>query len=186
MFFPYRKWSRYFDVWDGDGRPYAIRRFIASLPPWFKSGISLAHHPNMSVSMYFSTLKRYKQFMKWLKRKQRNLMRKYEAFFTTEYAEAYTEAVALINEYSEMFSPKEFDIFLGLPANKVTPMHFQKVANLLPRLQGQQNPPELVECAAKLQRVMLEQYNKMPPNEQVLWLLEDINVIQRGRQCPFL
>ena len=113
-------------------------------------------------------------------------MRKYEAFFTTEYAEAYTEAVALINEYSEMFSPKEFDIFLGLPANKVTPEHFKDVADLLSRLQGQQNPPELVECAAKLQRVMLEQYNKMPPNEQVLWLLEDINVIQRGRQCPFL
>jgi hypothetical protein len=170
----------FFDVWDGDGRPYAIQRFIASLPPWFKSGISLVHHPNMSVSMCFSSLKRYKQFVKWLRRKQRKLMCRYEAFFTTENEEAYAEAVALINEYSEMFSAREFDIFLGLPANKVTPEHFEDVADLLSRLQGSQNPPELVERAAKLQRVMMEQYNKMPPNEQVLRLLEDMNVILRG------
>jgi hypothetical protein len=107
-------------------------------------------------------------------------MCRYEAFFTTENEEAYAEAVALINEYSEMFSAREFDIFLGLPANKVTPEHFEDVADLLSRLQGSQNPPELVERAAKLQRVMMEQYNKMPPNEQVLRLLEDMNVILRG------
>lgn len=53
--------------------------------------------------------------MKWLKRKQRKLMRQYEAFFSTEYVEAYAEAVALINEHSGMFSAKEFAIFLGLP-----------------------------------------------------------------------
>jgi hypothetical protein len=177
----------FFDVWDGDGdgRPYAIQRFIARIPPWFKSGISLVHHPNMSVSICFSSLKRYKQFVKWLRRKQRNLMRQHEAFFTTE---AYAEAVALIYKHSDMFSPTDFAIFLGLYDDKVTPVHFQKVADLLLRLQGPQNPPELVECAATLQRVMLEQYNKMPPNEQVLRLLEDMNVIQCGlnRQCPFL
>ena len=70
----------------------------------------------------------------------------------------------------------------------MTPAHFKKVANLLSRLQGQQNPPELVKRAATLQRVMLEQYNKMPPNEQALSLLKNMNVIQCGlrRQCPFL
>lgn len=70
----------------------------------------------------------------------------------------------------------------------MTPAHFKKVANLLPRLQGPRNSPELVECAATLQRVMLEQYNKMPPNEQILSLLEDMNVIRCGltRCCPFL
>ena len=105
-------------------------------------------------------------------------MRQYEAFFSTEIEKAYTDAVALINEYSDMFSPKDFAIFLGLPANKATPAHFQRVAYLLPRLQGPQNPPNLVECAATLQRVMLEQYDEMPPNEQILSLLEDMNVIQ--------
>ena len=40
----------FFDVWDGDGMPYAIQRFIASLPPWFKSGISLSpRHVNQHV-----------------------------------------------------------------------------------------------------------------------------------------
>jgi len=185
MFFSSKKLSLFFDVWDGDGRPYAIQRFIASLPPWFKSGISLVNHPNMSVSICFSSLKRYKQFVKWLRRKQRKLMRQYEAFFTTE---AYTAAVALINKHSGMFTSDDFAIFLGLPDDKVSPAHFKKVADLLPRLQGPQNPPELVECAATLQRVMLEQYNKMPPNEQVLRLLEEMNVIRYGliSQCPRL
>ena len=116
-------------------------------------------------------------------------MIQYEAFFTTEYVEAYAAAVDLINKHSGMFTSDDFAIFLGLPDDKVTPAHFKEVADLLPRLQGPQNPPELVECAATLQRVMLEQYNKMPPNEQVLRLLEDMNVIRCGlnrRQCPFL
>ena len=116
-------------------------------------------------------------------------MIRYNAFFTTEINKAYTDAVALINEYSNMFSPKDFAIFLGLPANKVTPAHFQRVAELLFRLQGPHNPPELVECATALQRVTLEQYDEMPPNEQILCLVEDMNVIKYGltrRQCPFL
>jgi hypothetical protein len=186
MFFPSKKLSLFFDVWDG--MPYAIHRFIARIPPWFKSGISRVQHLNMSVSMYFSSLKRYKQFMKWLKRKQRNLMRQYEAFFTTENKEAYAEAVALINEHSNLFSPNDFAIFLGLRDDKVTPAHFQRVVELLPRLQGPRNPPELVERATAMQRVVLEQYDKMPPNEQILCLLEEINVIRYGliRQCPFL
>ena len=115
MFFPSKKLSQFFDVWDGDGMPYPIQRFIASLPPWFKWGISVVRHLNMSVSIYFSSLERYTQFVKWLKRKQRKLMRRYEAFFTTDNEEAYAAAVALISEYSYMFSAKEFAIFLGLP-----------------------------------------------------------------------
>jgi hypothetical protein len=188
MFFSSKKLSLFFDVWDGNGMPYTIKRFISSLPPWFKSGISVVQHPNMSVSMYFSSLERYTQFVKWLKRKQRNLMRRYEAFFTTENEEAYTAAVALINKHSGMFTSDDFAIFLGLPDDKVSPAHFKDVADLLSRLQGPQNPPELVERADKLQRVMMEQYNKMPPNEQILSLLEDMNVIRCGlnRQCPFL
>jgi hypothetical protein len=115
-------------------------------------------------------------------------MRRYEAFFTTENEEAYTAAVALINKHSGMFTSDDFAIFLGLPDDKVSPAHFKDVADLLSRLQGPQNPPELVERADKLQRVMMEQYNKMPPNEQILSLLEDMNVIRCGlnRQCPFL
>ena len=188
MFFSFKKFSLFFDVWDGDGRPYAIQRFIASLPPWFKSGISLVRHPNMSVSMYFSSLKRYNQFVKWLRRKQGKLMIQYNAFYATEFKKAYTDTVALIDEYSEMFGQKDFAIFRGLPANKVTPAHFKEVAELLIRLQGPQNPPNLVECATALQHVMLKQYDKMPPNEQILCLLEEINLIQHGllRRCPFL
>jgi hypothetical protein len=184
MFFLSKNLSLFFDVWDGDGRPYAIQRFIASLPPWFKSGISLDPYPNM----YFSSLKRYNQFVKWLRCKQGKLMIQYNAFFTTEYVEAYAEADALINEHSDMFTPTDFAIFQGLPANKVTPAHFQRVAELLFRLQGPQNPPNLVECATALQRVMLEQYTKMPPNEQILCLVEDMNVIKYGllHRCPFL
>jgi hypothetical protein len=183
-----KKLSLFFDVWDGDGMSYAIQRFIARLPPWFKTGISRVQHPDMSISMYFSSLKRYKQFVKWLRRKQRKLMRQYNAFFTTKYVDAYAAAVALINKHSEMFTSDDFAIFLGLPDDKVTPAHFQRVVELLPRLQGPRNPPELVERATAMQRVMLEQYDKMPPNEQVLPLLEDMNVILRGlnRQCPFL
>jgi hypothetical protein len=170
----------FFDVWISDGRPYAIQRFIASLPPWFKSGITLVHHPNMSVSMYFSTLKRYKQFVKWLRRKQRRLIIQYNAFFTPDNEKAYTDAVALINEHSEMFSLTDFAIFLGLSDDKVTPVHFKRIADLLFRLQGPRNPPEMIEHANALQCVMFEQCTKMPPDEQVLRLLEDINLIQQG------
>ena len=116
-------------------------------------------------------------------------MRQYNAFYATEFKKAYTAAVALINEHSGMFTSEDFAIFLGLPDDKVTPAHFQRVVELLPRLQGPLNPPDLVERATALQRVMLEQCNKMPPNEQILCLLEEINVIKCGltrRQCPFL
>lgn len=118
--------------------------------------------------------------MKWLRRKQRRLIIQYNAFFTPDNEKAYTDAVALINEHSEMFSLTDFAIFLGLSDDKVTPVHFKRIADLLFRLQGPRNPPEMIEHANALQCVMFEQCTKMPPDEQVLRLLEDINLIQQG------
>lgn len=170
----------YFDVWNNGGTPCTVARLISSIPPWFRSGITYTKHVNGSFTVSFSSSKRYNSFVKWLRRQQRALRKRYNAFFPAEVRNAYTSAVALINEKEDMFSPTDFAIFLGLSDDKVTPVHFQRVADLLSRLQGPRNPPELVECAGTLQRVMFEQCTKMPPNEQVLWLLEEINLIQHG------
>lgn len=162
----------YFDVWNDDGTLCTVARLISSIPPWFRSGITYTKHGNGSFTVSFSSSKRYNSFVKWLRRQQRALRKRYNAFFPAEVRNAYTSAVALINEKEDMFDASEFTIFLGLPDDEISPAHFKKVAEMLYRLRGSQNPPD------KLQSDMLEQYKAMPPDKEVVMLLRQIKLLR--------